>query len=478
MRQTLLAFTLVWASAAAQIPDIRNPLPRIDLPGLENLIRKEAALTSSLDDADYGLKFLDGWDPGGWVRLTDADRAGDAWKLKPGHYEMTIQSYCGRAGTPGQWHGYGYVDAPFKGAKATLLRNVVKRADKKPHIDQRDVQLLVWAIIARAKPQDLRGGAQRAAAELLTPQEIADLNGYGLSHLEDRVMDQLMGRFDRAMRPIYQAENNLRGALSDANRPFEEIERLAVLPPVEDGENLITAGRWSWNVEGYAVRYFPNGYREMKVQVVVPQRFKATRDSKGRIVRLEGPFGWSSQVEYDDGVEPVACPTDAGLIAYKFKSVRLISPHGSEEIKDTGWCFVGVPTGRPPLFAGVGTIGQGNWFTRWRERAERAQEYRERYEETQRQAERLDRIMRGDASDEDFLDTGHYQDGIEAATSGDPSERIGWIGEHHARQNEALLHGINVLETLPDGTEVDPGGSVHIPGSRGSQRLLGSSRTR
>lgn len=85
--------------------------------------------------------------------------------------------------------------------------------------------------------------------------------------------------------------------------------------------------------------------------------------------------------------------------------------------------------------------------------------------------------MRGDASADDFLDTGHYRDGIEAATSGDPSERMEWIAEHHARQNEALLHGINVLESLPDGTEVDPSDRVALPGHRGSQRLVAGTRT-
>jgi hypothetical protein len=244
--------------------------------------------------------------------------------------------------------------------------------------------------------------------------------------------------------------------------------------------------RWLWRPEGYAIRYDPITFARLNVYVVVPHRFTITRDEKGRIVRLEGPDGYASEVEYDDSVPPVKCPTDENLTAYKFKKITLIGPDRTETFENVGWTFVGVPKkketpawSRPILEWKAMTKSpyQFEWFQRWRERVERAQEARERMEEARRQAERLDRIMRGDASDEDFLDMAHYRDGLQAAT-GSPADRAEWIAEHHARQNEALLHAINVLESLPDGTEVDTSDRVALPGHSGSQRLGAGTRTR
>lgn len=379
------------------------------------------------------------------------------------------------------------VHGPWRGSAADVIRNVIRRADLMPEIDHGEVQTLIWALLSRAKPSKLQGRAREAALKLLTEEERRKLDGIGLDFLEDRVMSQLMGRFDRALRPLLEAENKLRGMVYKANQPFEELERMAVLPPLQDARGEVPAGRWLWKPEGYAIRYDPQTYARLTVYVVVPQPFKITRDSKGRIVRLEGPPGYVSEVEYDDSIPGQRCPTDEGLTAYKFKRITLISPENRATFENVGWTFVGVPKRRQErlafehvyLWHRAAPRQGGFWDTveRWQDRAERAQQARERFEQALQNAERMDRIMRGDASADDFLDTGHYRDGIEAATSGDPSERMEWVAEHHARQNEALLHAINVLESLPDGTEVDPSDRVALPGHRGSQRIVAGTRT-
>ncbi|RMG26261.1 MAG: hypothetical protein D6724_02260 [Armatimonadetes bacterium] len=76
-----------------QLPDLGGRLPRIDLPGLENLLMKGDPLSTSLADADMGLTFLDGWDPGNYELITQDDRTGRIWKLQPGYYKIELQSY-------------------------------------------------------------------------------------------------------------------------------------------------------------------------------------------------------------------------------------------------------------------------------------------------------------------------------------------------------------------------------------------------
>lgn len=76
-----------------QLPDLGGRLPRIDLPGLENLLKKGSPLSTSLADADMGLPFLDDWDPGKYTLITQDDRKGRVWKLQPGYYKIELQSY-------------------------------------------------------------------------------------------------------------------------------------------------------------------------------------------------------------------------------------------------------------------------------------------------------------------------------------------------------------------------------------------------
>jgi hypothetical protein len=495
---TLLAFCIAFSTPSQINLPGGQRLPDINVPGLEKLFKEDPPLTTSLDDMIMPLPFLDDWDPKNYQQLTMDDLAPDGtWKLNPGYYEMHIQTYCAHAGTYGPSRGMGYVTGFYKGKQAKLLQDIMKRSVKFRDLPQKDIQELVWAILAKAKPKNLQGGAKKAAELLLTKQEMDKLNGSGLDFLENRIMNQLMSKFDAALRPLYEAENKMRGMLYKANQPFEELERIAVLIPRDDMPSTIPKGRWNLNPNGYAVRFFPKGYSQTVMQVVVPHKFQITRDDKGRIIKLEGPPGYISQVEYDDNEPAIPCPEDPKLIAYKFKRILLIAPNPNDpsqplnaEFKDTGWTFVMSKTEHQynlfELLAmnpsrdvfSVITTPQGGWFSRWRQRYDDYKAAREPYDRLESYRTSYDRFGRygsGRWSSDEFFDSGHYRDGIEAATLGSPADRLDWIADHHMRQNEALLHAITVLDTLPTG--VDPSEDVVVPGHRGSQRLLPSART-
>ncbi len=472
------------AGAFAQITIPKPPIPNINLGSLRDLLfKEEAPLTSSMKDTVVGLTYMDGYELSGQITLTnDMRNAKGTWTLKPGHYTVDIQSFCGRGYSYGPTRGMGYVEGPWKGLRKDILQNVVRRYAQQTAISQEDTQLLIWSILAKTKPSKMRGPAKAAAVALLKPEEIASLEAKALDFLEDRVMRDVLGPVDRAMRPLYEAENNMRRAFYDANRPFRDFEALA-MREVEGGKEPTTdipRGRWNYHPSGYMMRYFPKGYSCTTVEVVVPHIPKIDRDAKGRIVRLECPPGWISEVEYNDELSPVNSPDGSGRVAYPFKLIRLIAPDKEnpgqnlmQEFKDTGWCFVENPKEENMLLAAL-RPKQSGWFERWRDRAERIQEYRDRAEEAQRQAERMDRVLGGNASPDDFFDTGHYRDGLDAATSGSTGDRLGWIGEHHMRQSEALIFATGRIESLGEGTEMDPSEGVMLPANPGSQTLLGS----
>jgi hypothetical protein len=116
----------------------------------------------------------------------------------------------------------------------------------------------------------------------------------------------------------------------------------------------------------------------------------------------------------------------------------------------------------------------------WVERIEQAWERWEDYEWLRDRAEATT-TTGDDSAVDDLGDTEHYEDGIDAALSGDASDRYGWLAEHQERQNEALEHAVWVLDTLPttsttdDAPAWDPGGGVGMP-SGGGQTLGVSGR--
>lgn len=472
------------ALAAAQFPPINPPrVPNINIPGLRDLMRGESPLTTTFSDAYQGLEFLDGWDPNSFIEfrsLSEAEKTDTGWQLDPGYYTGVIHTFCAHAGTRGPSQGLGYVYAPYKGARAELLKNVMRRYPTSG-VSQQNAQLLVWAILARAKMGDLTGGAREAATRLLEPQEMAMLQTGSLDFLDDRIMREVLGPVDSALRPIYQAENQLRGMLYQANRPFADLERIAVLPPVTDpSEFLIQGGRWLWHPDGYAIRYQPSGYSRTSVEIVVPRPFNIVRDARNRIVRMEMPDGWYSEVEYDDTVAPQSVPDDPDIRAFKFKRVTWVAPPDESgertyTVEDEGWCFVTNPrlTAFDEFFASI-SPPQDGWFDNWVGRLRHGRERWDQMQEARRQSERLDRILRGESSPDDFLDTGHYRDGLNTVR-GTPADRINWLTEHQARQNEALLHATNVIASLgTEGANYDPSDTLIVPANQSSQRLMGA----
>lgn len=470
--------------AAAQFPPINPPrIPGVNIPGIRDLMRGESPLTTTFNDATQGLEFLDGWNPDEFIEyrdLSSATKTDSGWSLEPGYYTGVIHSFCAHAGTRGPSQGLGYLYAPYRGARADLLKRIMARYPT-ANVDQQDAQLLVWAILARAKMSELQGGAREAASRLLEPADMAMLETGTLDFLDDRIMREIMGPVDSALRPIYQAENQLRGMLYQANRPFAELERIAVLPPVEDpSEFLVSSGRWLWHPDGYAIRYRPQGYARTTVEIVCPRPYELVRDAKNRITRLEMADGWISEVEYDDSVPPQSIPDDPNVRAFKFKKVTWIAPPDESgeriySVEDEGWCFVENPnlTAFDEFFATIAPPSSDDWFDNWVGRFRYGRERWEQIQEARRQADRLGRIQRGEASEDDFLDLGHYRDGL-GTVRGTPADRINWIMEHQQRQNEALINATNMIDSLGNGTDYDPSDTLIIPANRSSQRLMGA----
>ena len=312
MNRTTMAIALAVAVAGAspaeaQIPGLGDAARVLDrVPSLSSFLEGDPPITTSLDDARTEIAFLDAWSPSGWQRLDALPRTGDgAFRLRPGRYAMEAQSYCMHAGTHGPGGGDGYLYAPLAGSKADVVQSLLRNSVAHPEIPQRDIQVLIWAIIARTEFDEMPSEMQRTARTLLTRDQVDDLDDGALGEVPQSVMREAMNRLPPVARQVFEAEARLRSMISSGTSDFAALERVAVLtgavePP--EGSRPVPEGRWSFDPDGYFVRYDPSGYSRTHVEVSVPGQVAIARDASGRIVGIYGSHG--RRLEIDEAPSP------------------------------------------------------------------------------------------------------------------------------------------------------------------------------
>jgi hypothetical protein len=249
--------------------------------------------------------------------------------LTPGYYQITNLSYCLKAGTNGPAKGDAYGLAflegkmdnivevilvksqqvwrentkdSLQGVAATLASNVFR-------LTQKDVQLLLWAIIAKTNFEDMAGRTKAVALSLLTGEEILKLNGGAVKTAVNFATDK--GFVDKPVwvQKIEQSEQNLRNMYARGDATYEDFERLAVLAGMASEPNPVESGTWFKHEDDFFVRFEPQGYPRTIIKVYVPEgktaKFKATTmvatpsDSRQRLAQTDmaleeyhrSPFG-------------------------------------------------------------------------------------------------------------------------------------------------------------------------------------------
>ena len=244
-------------------------------PNGSSILEGKPPITTSLSDARYGVDSTEGTTPAHTQPLMSLQRTlKGGFTLRPGYYAMQTQSYCLKAGTHGPGGGDGYLYAPPLGPAEEAVVSIVRNSVAHSEIPQHEIQLLLWAIIARAKFEDLSTQLKATASRLLTPQQIAMLNRGGLDILPAPVLQEALNKAPAPLRATLEAEASLRRMLTSGSSTFAEMERVAVLgglAPLGEGSRSVPSGMWSLHPDGYYVRYIPSGYSSTRLEIWVPE---------------------------------------------------------------------------------------------------------------------------------------------------------------------------------------------------------------
>lgn len=268
------AMVLALASSAvsAQFGNLGGVLQKLATPSLSKMMSGQDPVTTNIHDATYGDPSRDTFVPRGRpLPLRTLPRTGlGGFVLAPGYYRMTDQSYCLHAGTYGPGGGDGYLYGPLIGSARDAITSILQNSVAHPEISQHDIQLLLWAIVARAKFEDLNDELKLVAARLLTPRQIAGLNRNALGLLTNPQLSRLTGGLPPFIQQVLDAEARMRGLFAGPSINYAEMERLAVLgglAPRGDGSIETPSGRWSRHPLGFWIRFIPDGYSQTLVDL-------------------------------------------------------------------------------------------------------------------------------------------------------------------------------------------------------------------
>jgi len=331
-------------------------------------------LQTSAADVYPDVPFLDRFNPIRWSPLVGVPRTLDGgFVLVPGLWEVELESFCLKTGTPTPAEGDGYVPALMRGPRADILAKIIRELSLDPGIEQESAQILLWAIVLRTPLGTLPSALQSLAAQLLSREELDRLEV--ASALKARQSEAYTRRFVLALhqsfenlspgiRDLLKWDDLVEDALSRAEElSYEQIQDLAfaaTAPPVppEPGREVVY-GRWAWLPAadappgGFLIRYLVGFYTETLVQVCVPETITVETDPLGRITRIADLAGMEIRTTYDDTVPALTIAGEPDARGHAFANVQVSGPPDPEDPRrlltasyaGAGWALAGPLTG-------------------------------------------------------------------------------------------------------------------------------------
>lgn len=181
--------------------------------------------------------------------------------LQPGFYEAEFKTYCLQPGTPDPRQGDAYLQGRVTGYRKEIVESVLRNSTGHPDLEQKNIQLLLWSVVSGSSFNSLSYSVQRDAMKLLTPKQVFELKGGVLGLVKE--VSSVTG--------LLNANSDIRRLFETSMASYEAYERIAVRSePSRVVKTGVKYDQWYPQKEGYYVRYFPESYKKVKIQVYVP----------------------------------------------------------------------------------------------------------------------------------------------------------------------------------------------------------------
>lgn len=269
-----LPIFFVVTAADAQIDDLIGKAGGFFNKGLSAKLRRDP-ITTSFDDCDKTavLPVSFGNDSLKKLLCNQPFEAEKGYKLAPGFYSATVMSFCLHAGTYAPTKGDGYLYAPLKGPKEALMYKLLNNWYGHKEVSQHDLQLILWAIIAKTKISNLSPQLKAVATILLSDNDINELSKVGLDFVSNEAMKKAIENLPPAAQKVVEIENAMRAKFYQATVNYQDIEDLAMLAGVPNETSSILRGTWTKLPNGCYIKYLPQGYPRTAIVYYVPQIF-------------------------------------------------------------------------------------------------------------------------------------------------------------------------------------------------------------
>lgn len=270
----------------------------VNVPSSVPSLKKSEPITTSFDDAakeqvlpdDFGNNMKP-------LPLVKQPRgAAGGYLLSPGLYESTVKSYCLHAGSGRPSKGDGYLYAPLKGEQKEIFETILNNAGTTT-ANQPETQALLWAVLARTKPDLMSPSLKETMAGYLSEEQIGQLRKGSAEVMSKEMMAKLSAKMPPAAKKAMETQNKMREMFASGQAKYEELEKVAV--PVSNEANdrpEYKSGRWSQHEDGYYMRFYPEGYQQVRVQIYIPDPAKPIKKggSQKSFNSLVHPmFGWT-----------------------------------------------------------------------------------------------------------------------------------------------------------------------------------------
>ena len=182
--------------------------------------------------------------------------------LKPGFYEAEFKTYCLQPGTPDPRQGDAYLQGSVSGYRKEIVESVLVNSRDHNEISQKNIQLLLWSAVSGSNFNSLSHAVQADAMKLLSPKQIFELKGGVLGAIKN--VSEATG--------LLNANSNLKKLFEASVQSYEAYEKLAVRQePSRVIRTGVKADQWYKQKENYYVRYFPESYKKVRIQIYVPE---------------------------------------------------------------------------------------------------------------------------------------------------------------------------------------------------------------